>query len=189
MQWSKEEGQTIQWSKEEGQTIQWSKEKEQHVKNWNLLFYCSNIAKAENAMLWRMLSRLETCIVYCCIWSVTLAKSIVPRKTWPKLWHFNCWHVHTLRSVFVNSPPPKPKVILTNFFAEPTVLLVPITSRDISISLCDFIIDFKLWTGLLNFFDFTIRNMYSLFLYMKCNSHKINRPTKNMTKIVTLLHF
>ena len=34
----------------------------------------------------------------------------------------------------------------------------------------------------------TIRNMYSLFLYMKCNSRKINRPTKNMTKIVTLLH-
>ena len=36
---------------------------------------------------------------------------------------------------------------------------------------------------------FTIRTMYSLFLYMKCNSHKINRPMKNMTKIVTLLHF
>jgi hypothetical protein len=36
---------------------------------------------------------------------------------------------------------------------------------------------------------YTIRNMYSLFLYMKCNSRKINRPTKNMTKIVTLLHF
>jgi hypothetical protein len=29
----------------------------------------------------------------------------------------------------VNSPPSKPEVILTNFFAEPTVLLVPITSR------------------------------------------------------------
>jgi hypothetical protein len=29
----------------------------------------------------------------------------------------------------VNYPPPKPEVILTNFFAEPTVLLVPITSR------------------------------------------------------------
>jgi hypothetical protein len=29
----------------------------------------------------------------------------------------------------VNSPPPKPEVILTNFIAEPTVLLVPITSR------------------------------------------------------------
>jgi hypothetical protein len=29
----------------------------------------------------------------------------------------------------VNSPPPKPEVILMNFFAEPTVLLVPITSR------------------------------------------------------------
>jgi hypothetical protein len=36
---------------------------------------------------------------------------------------------------------------------------------------------------------FTIRNMYSLLLYMKCNSRKINRPAKNMTKIVTLLHF
>jgi hypothetical protein len=30
----------------------------------------------------------------------------------------------------MNSPPPKPEVILTNFFAEPIVLLVPITSRD-----------------------------------------------------------
>ena len=36
---------------------------------------------------------------------------------------------------------------------------------------------------------FTIRNMHSLLLYMNCNSRKINRPTKNMTKIVTLLHF
>ena len=36
---------------------------------------------------------------------------------------------------------------------------------------------------------FTIRNMYSLLLYMNCNYRKINRPTKNMTKIVTLLHF
>ena len=36
---------------------------------------------------------------------------------------------------------------------------------------------------------FTIRNMYCLLLYMNCNSRKINRPTKNMTKIVTLLHF
>jgi hypothetical protein len=34
---------------------------------------------------------------------------------------------------------------------------------------------------------FMIRNMHSLLLYMKCNSRKINRPTKNMTKIVTLL--
>jgi hypothetical protein len=33
----------------------------------------------------------------------------------------------------VNSPPPKPEVILTNFFAEPTVLLVPITSREIQV--------------------------------------------------------
>jgi hypothetical protein len=46
--------------------------------------------------------------------------------------NFNFWHVHTLRSVFVNSPPPKPEIILTNFFAEPTVLLVPITSRGIN---------------------------------------------------------
>ena len=38
-----------------------------HVKNCNFLFYCSNIAKSENAMLCRMLSGLETCIVYSCI--------------------------------------------------------------------------------------------------------------------------
>jgi hypothetical protein len=30
----------------------------------------------------------------------------------------------------MNSPPPKPEVILTNFCTEPTVLLVPITSRE-----------------------------------------------------------
>jgi hypothetical protein len=47
-----------------------------------------------------------------------------------------------LRSVFVNPPPPKPEVILTNFFAEPTVLLVPITSRAIR---CGFVPGFKLW--------------------------------------------
>ena len=35
---------------------------------------------------------------------------------------------------------------------------------------------------------FTNRNMHSLFLYMKCSSRKINRPTKNITKIVTLVH-
>jgi hypothetical protein len=73
-----------------GRWFQWitvSTKKECWYKNWNFLFYCSNIAKSENAMLWRMFSRLETCIVYSCIWSVTLAKSIVPRKTWRKLWH------------------------------------------------------------------------------------------------------
>jgi hypothetical protein len=34
----------------------------------------------------------------------------------------------------MNSPPPKPEVFLTNFFAEPTVLLVPITSRDFAVA-------------------------------------------------------
>jgi hypothetical protein len=33
---------------------------------------------------------------------------------------------------------------------------------------------------------FTIRNRYSLLLYIKCNSHKINRPMENMTKIVLI---
>jgi hypothetical protein len=36
----------------------------------------------------------------------------------------------------LNSPPPKPEVILTIFFAEPTVLLVPITSR--AVTICPF---------------------------------------------------
>ena len=30
---------------------------------------------------------------------------------------------------------------------------------------------------------FTIRNMHSLFLYMKCNSRKFNRPTKKGRKL------
>ena len=34
----------------------------------------------------------------------------------------------------------------------------------------------------------TTRNMHSSPLHMKCNSRKINRPTKHMTTIVTLLH-
>jgi hypothetical protein len=108
-------------------------------------------------------------------------------RTWWRLFQKRVvptWHVHTLRSVFVNSPPPKPEAILTNFFAEPTVLLVPITSRV-----------FRIFPHIYSHEYYavanasTIKNMYSLFLYMKCNSHKINRPTKNMTKIVTLLHF
>ena len=33
----------------------------------------------------------------------------------------------------MNYSPPKPEVILTNFFAEPTVLLVPITSRALGV--------------------------------------------------------
>jgi hypothetical protein len=51
----------------------------------------------------------------------------------------------------LNSPPPKPEVILTNFFAEPTVLLVPITSRVIkylTISSEQFEIDAKFQTTL-----------------------------------------
>ena len=43
---------------------------------------------------------------------------------------FNFWHVHALRGVFVSSPLPGPGVVLAGFFAEPTVLLVPITSRN-----------------------------------------------------------
>ena len=55
--------------------------------------------------------------------------SLILQYSSSKKENINFWHVHTLRSVFVNSPPPKPEVILTNFFAEPIVLLVPITSR------------------------------------------------------------
>ena len=37
------------------------------------------------SLLWRMLSRLETCIVYSCIWSVTLAKINRPTKNMTKI--------------------------------------------------------------------------------------------------------
>jgi hypothetical protein len=77
--------------------------------------------------------------------------------------NFNFWHVHTLRSVFVNSSPPKPEVILTNFFGESTVLLVPITSRDILI-----IHHRRSWHGLTTplFSNFLFTNLFSIkFLY------------------------
>jgi hypothetical protein len=88
-----------------------------------------------------------------------------------------------MRSVFVNSPPPKPEVILTNFFAEPTVLLVPITSRGIlwCVQFAFLLLEYcriRECYAVAN--AFTIRNMYSLLLYMNCNSRKINRPTKNI---------
>jgi hypothetical protein len=59
----------------------------------------------------------------------------------------------------VNSPPPKPEVILTNFFAEPTVLLVPITSRVLLITkgkqTVVYHLDFNFWGCV--FFLFTVR--------------------------------
>jgi hypothetical protein len=53
-----------------------------YMSKTEIFFFTARILQNQ-----RMLSRLETCIVYSCIWSVTLAKSIVPRKTWWKLWH------------------------------------------------------------------------------------------------------
>jgi hypothetical protein len=53
------------------------------LESWHLLkvdrVFISFMFKSVN---WSILQK-----TYCCIWSVTLAKSIVPRKTWPKLWH------------------------------------------------------------------------------------------------------
>jgi hypothetical protein len=100
----------------------------------------------------------------------------------------------------VNSPPPKPEVILTNFFAEPTVLLVPITSRDVLPCVCMIITKvctcqkLKFAFLLLEYCKirecyavanaFTIRNMHSLLLYMKRNLkyHKAGlTPTTSVT--------
>ena len=36
---------------------------------------------------------------------------------------------------------------------------------------------------------FAIGSMYGLFLCVRCGSRRVSRPTKDMTKIVTLLHF
>jgi hypothetical protein len=100
--------------------------------------------------------------------------------------HTYFWHVHTLRSVFVNSPPPKPEVILANFFAEPTVLLVPITSRAYAILLFSLWLHFLVYTGCFSnliFIDFnkwrcaylniflTSYGHYSIFSYCNCNSY------------------
>jgi hypothetical protein len=68
----------------------------------------------------------------------------------------------------VNSPPPKPEVILTNFFAEPTVLPVPITSRVVLFYTIQLLNGKK---GILcNFVDFSLigensRNIHVLLIY------------------------
>jgi hypothetical protein len=93
--------------------------------------------------------------------------------------------VHTLRSVFVNSPIPKPEVILTNFFAEPTVLLVPITSRDfmtLNRTLCYFN---RVW---ILFRTPTSNNSLGSVFCVLCNRHikyKIN--TVNYVNMETFL--
>ena len=61
----------------------------------------------------------------------------------------------------MNSPPPKLEVILTNFFAEPTVLLVPITSR------VELVIELR--EGLMMFIDV---QMY-ISLYKNANLHTL----------------
>ena len=36
---------------------------------------------------------------------------------------------------------------------------------------------------------FTIGGMYGLFLCVRCGSRRVNRPTRDMARVVTLLHF
>jgi hypothetical protein len=108
--------------------------------------------------------------------------------------NFNFWHVHTLRSVFVNSSTktgsyPHEFLCRTNCSAcadyQPCIrnkwrqILGPLITH--LLEYCKIRECYAVTNA------FMIRNMYSLLLYMKCNSRKINRPTKNMTKIVTLL--
>jgi hypothetical protein len=96
------------------------------------------LAKSENAMLWRMLSRLETCIVYSCIWRVTLAKSIVPRKTWRKLWHSYIYKLLLTKMQVTFSIEASSWTLLHQnrklssriSLQNQLFLLVPITSRD-----------------------------------------------------------
>jgi hypothetical protein len=79
---------------------------------WRIGIYPRLHLDSHDEMLWRMLSRLEICIVYSCILSVSLAKSIVPRKTWHKLWQnlspitfrLPWWkHIENLTCIFVKN--------------------------------------------------------------------------------------
>jgi hypothetical protein len=65
----------------------------------------------------------------------------------------------------VNSPPPKPEVILTNFFAEPTVLLVPITSRDKAAFVNEF--HQQGCSDVLKLVGFCLKNLVYL-IYLRC---------------------
>jgi hypothetical protein len=88
----------------------------------------------------------------------------------------------------VNSPPPKPEVILTNFFAEPTVLLVPITSRDIDTNK-------RWWHGPTTplFSNFLFTNLFSIkclyFFIISSLSCSRNAPcTLNLIIMFVLLY-
>jgi hypothetical protein len=72
----------------------------------------------------------------------------------------------------VNSPPPKPEVILMNFFAEPTVLLVTTFPTVYTGCFSNLIfIDFNKWRcAYLNIF-LTSYGHYSIFSYCNCNSY------------------
>jgi hypothetical protein len=75
----------------------------------------------------------------------------------------------------VNSPPPKPEVILTNFFAEPTVLLVPITSRgDISVDCNDFDAGYLITYRKIKFYTAKINDIWTKNEINNKNNHKVS---------------
>jgi hypothetical protein len=130
-----------------------------HVKNWNFLFYCSNIAKSENVMLWRMLSRLET---------VGLEKSGHHQHLINLI---SPWYSYKIAELALNN----------NLLMHSQCSLSEPTCQKLKFSFL--LLEYcKIRECYAVANAFTIRNMYSLFLYMKCNSRKINRPKKKKNK-------
>jgi hypothetical protein len=78
----------------------------------------------------------------------------------------------------VNSPPPKPEVILTNFFAEPIVLLVPITSRVKIIHVFDVHAFVRIPFFLFAKYKYNIRILLVFSLKYACDFNLQNTNTK-----------
>ena len=83
----------------------------------------------------------------------------------------------------MNSPPPKPEVILTNFFAEPTVLLVPITNREYTWSNFPLVksdIGYITMNALCTWFQQTKKNhsLFALKLLLHCVQNYENMITQ-----------
>jgi hypothetical protein len=144
-----------------------------HVKNWNFLFYCSNIAKSENAMLWRMLSRLETCIVEC-------IPDYIYTPMMKKYWKFN---LHLCQEQLINVRVSQFSSCFSwdDWFCESGGGEFTKTPRKVctcqKLKFSFLLLEYcKIRECYAVANAFTIRNMYSLILDMKCNSRKINRP-------------
>jgi hypothetical protein len=142
-----------------------------HVKNWNLLFYCSNIAKSEDAMLWRKTITEHAHNLY------RMSSNAYDLHYCPGSKNYRRQNKMTF----------SPELYIVALIKWMVYVLYIFACTCQKLKFAFLLLEYCKIRGCYAVANtFTIRNMYCLLLYMKCNSRKINRPTKNITKIVTI---